>query len=65
MTDDDIVVRFYIEDDVLMKSEPMYGYEHMYQNKAIITKDAFIACYKKWIEPEKEGEANGKNFHSK
>ena len=48
----DKIVKFYIEDDVLFKSEPMYGYKNVTQNKAIITKDAFIACYNKWIKAE-------------
>ena len=47
---DDKVVKFYIENDVLFKSEPMYGYENTYRKDAIITKEAFIACYEKWIK---------------
>ena len=46
----DKTIEYYIEDDVLYKSEPMPAYKNIYHNIPIITKDAFIACYKKWIE---------------
>ena len=57
MDNEVIDMKFYIEDDVLVKSEPLCGYNHnhlIFKKKTIITKDAFIACYKKWIELEKE-----------
>ena len=47
-------VHFYIEDDVLFMDEPMYGYGNVIHKKAVIPKDAFIACYKKWVLPEIE-----------
>lgn len=50
----DKTVQFYIQDDVLFKSEPMCGYNGVYHNTAVMTKDAFIACYKKWIKGDKE-----------
>ena len=58
MDNEVINVKFYIEDDVLFKDEPIMGNHHIYYKKrAIITKDAFVALYKRWIEPEKEGES--------
>ena len=47
-------VRFYIEDDVLFKNEPLMGHEHVIRKASIFPKDAFIACYKKWIKAESE-----------
>ena len=51
----DKIIEFYIEDDVLYKSEPMPAHKNIHHNILIITKEAFIACYKKWIE---KGERN-------
>lgn len=48
----DRIVKFYIKDDVLFKSEPEIGYENIRKETAIIQKDAFIACYNKWIKGE-------------
>ena len=54
-TDDRYTVRYYIEDDVLFKDEPLNAIDEKYRRiTSVMTKDAFIACYNKWI---KEGES--------
>lgn len=46
-----------VTDNEAIMSTPMGG--NMYSNSLIITKEAFIECYEKWIKPrERKGEQN-------
>lgn len=38
-----------VTDDEVIMSTPMGG--NVYSNNLIITKEAFIECYNKWIKP--------------
>ena len=43
---------FYIYNDVLYKQRQIY--KNTYENIPVISKEAFIECYKKWILEESE-----------
>ena len=44
--------KYYIENDVLYKDELLF--DNVYQTTEIITKEAFINCYKNWIKETNE-----------
>lgn len=57
MTDNELIVKYYIEDDVLFKDEPLIAIDEKYRRiTSVMTKDAFIACYNKWIKGEAKDE---------
>ncbi len=47
---------FYIENDILFKEDMsgLNGDIYSVKTTPIITKDAFIKCYKAWIEKEED-----------
>lgn len=52
---------FIIEDDRLIRSTPIYrgnGWVDVIENKLVITKDEFLACYNRWVKEEKNEDAN-------
>ena len=61
MTDDEKVVEYYIKDDVLFKDVPIYGHKNIFQTTDVITKEAFIACYEKWIKADMRGDTDDSN----
>ena len=48
---------FIIEDDSLIRSRPIYQYGDTVvgiENKLVITKEEFLACYNKWVKGDAE-----------
>ena len=46
-------IRFHVEDTVCIKSTPMPEFgEYTYKDEIVISRDAFIECYNKWIKGE-------------
>lgn len=47
------VIEFTVTDNECVKSTPLLGFEDLYKDETIITKEAFIKCYNKWIKADK------------
>ena len=52
MSDTNKEDKFYIENDALYRQ--VHVYKDIYTDILVITKDAFVECYKKWILGESE-----------
>lgn len=46
-------VEITVNDNEAIMSTPMGG--NVYSNSIIISKEAFIECYEKWVKPRKHG----------
>ena len=50
-------IYFNIEDDALIKETPMPQFgETVYKAEVVISKEAFIECYEKWIKKSEDKE---------
>lgn len=52
--EEDFDVRMIVTDDALIAEVPVLGYDNIVRRNVVLTKEAFIECYKKWIMQEKE-----------
>jgi hypothetical protein len=53
-------IYFEVVNDDVIKHTPMTGMigEDMYKAEVVMTKEIFLECYKKWIEPQESEDKN-------
>ena len=50
--EEDFDIRMTVTDDALIAEVPVLGYDNLVRRSIVLTKEAFIECYEKWIMQE-------------